>query len=142
MDNKISAEKSRQEMNTTELARERNDMAAIRTQLANERTFLSWARASLGIITLSFVLEKAAVYLRHIVPDIDPKLMSDIGYLSVFTLVCGIVLIVASAARYFTVGKMINCKKGFMTPIPEILIIIALALVLSFSFFYGRNLNL
>lgn len=148
MDTDNSSKKKSPAQETTDLARERNrlaeirtEQAAIRTLLANERTFLAWARASLGIITLGFVLEKAALYMKHIIPNANPILMSDLGYLSLFTLICGVVLIITAAVRYFAVEKRIGTRKGLLNPRPEIFILIAVAIVLSISFFYGRSLT-
>ncbi|WP_051294985.1 YidH family protein [Maridesulfovibrio bastinii] len=148
MENETPEKRRLQEMNTTELARERNRLAEIRTEqaslrtlLANERTFLSWARASIGIITLGFVLEKAALYLKHLMPEANPKIFADIAYLSVFTLVSGMALIITSAVRYFAFEKKMGARKGILNPKIDVYILLGIALVLSISFFFGKNLT-
>ena len=40
--------------------------AQARTLLANERTFLSWMRTSLGIMAFGFVVEKFALFIQEI----------------------------------------------------------------------------
>ncbi len=126
----------------TELAELRTSRATMRTLLANERTFLAWCRTSLGVITFGFVLEKAALFLKHLAPDIDPEIMMDIGYLSLFILVCGVALIITAAVRFFAAEKRIGKRRGVLNPTPEVFVLIAVAVVLSISFFYGRTLGL
>lgn len=47
-------------------APENASSARVRDHLANERTFLAWARTSLGLIGLGFVLARMGLFLRQL----------------------------------------------------------------------------
>lgn len=117
-----------------------NSLAVMRTVLANERTFLAWCRTALGLLGFGFVLEKAGLYLKHIIPNIDPNLSKDLGLLSVFALLSGLLVLIGAAWRFFSIEKQIGSNLGRMTPIPEVLVLLAVALVLIVSVFSGNML--
>ncbi|WP_291329344.1 DUF202 domain-containing protein [Desulfovibrio sp. UCD-KL4C] len=117
-----------------------NSLAVMRTVLANERTFLAWCRTALGLLGFGFVLEKAGLYLKHLVPDIDPHLSKDLGLLSIFALLSGLLVLIGAAWRFFSIEKQIGSNLGRMTPVPEVLVLFAVALVLIISVFSGNML--
>ncbi len=117
-----------------------NSLAVMRTVLANERTFLAWCRTALGLLGFGFVLEKAGLYLKHLVPDIDPNLSKDLGLLSIFALLSGLLVLIGAAWRFFSIEKQIGSNLGRMTPVPEVLVLFAVALVLIISVFSGNML--
>ena len=64
--------------------------ANVRNHLANERTFLSWIRTSLGIMAFGFVVEKFAFFIKKIAmifakqpPQESPSTISE-GTASIF----------------------------------------------------------
>jgi len=57
-----------------------------RVHLANERTFLSWIRTSIGIMAFGFVVEKFALFVRQLSIFLDKEisLTPHHGYSSFF----------------------------------------------------------
>ncbi|OEU71771.1 MAG: hypothetical protein BA863_12900 [Desulfovibrio sp. S3730MH75] len=115
-----------------------NSLAVIRTLLANERTFLAWCRTALGLLGFGFVLEKVGLYMRHFLPDVNPLMSKDLGLLSLFALFSGMLVLVGAAFRFFSIEKQVGAKLGRMTPFPEVLVLIAVAIVLIISVFSGK----
>jgi len=89
-----------------------------RVHMANERTFLSWIRTSIGIMAFGFVVEKFALFVRQIsyflgkagLPEAH-ILPPSRGYSSVFGIFLvglGAVMGVLSYVRYKKIEKEID----------------------------------
>ncbi len=59
---------------TTKNSKPRN-VPNCRDHMANERTFLAWVRTSIGIMALSFVVEKLALFMNRLSHVIEKNLL-------------------------------------------------------------------
>ncbi|MDA8092246.1 MAG: DUF202 domain-containing protein [Nitrospiraceae bacterium] len=102
-----------------------------REHLANERTFLSWIRTSIGIMAFGFVLERFAFFIKRLVlleriglsaagqPAGVSKALSTLhtqGYSAILGMVFvlfGIVLAAFAFARYREVRKEISEQRYY-----------------------------
>ncbi len=79
-------------MNTKDEDQKSSTSSHARDHLANERTFLSWIRTSIGIMAFGFVVEKFALFMRQITlllgksqSEMLPNLSNSLqGYSSIF----------------------------------------------------------
>lgn len=76
----------------------------IRDHLANERTFLAWTRTGIAMMGFGFLVAKLRLELAPSAPG-TPVRTATLG---VFFALAGIVTVVISTWRYFTVKKMIE----------------------------------
>ncbi len=87
-----------------------------RVHLANERTFLSWIRTSIGIMAFGFVVERFAFFIKNIsLFLVKPNLVevdhSSLRYSSVFGIALvavGALMGVLAFMRYVKVEKEID----------------------------------
>lgn len=83
-----------------------------RVHMANERTFLSWIRTSIGIMAFGFVVEKFALFLKQVSYFLGNEVQAPSrGYSSVFGIVLvglGALMGVLAFIRYKKVEKQID----------------------------------
>jgi putative membrane protein len=111
-----------------------------RDHMANERTFLAWIRTSIGIMAFGFVIEKFALFLRHLqffFKDAQP--LHSGGYSTMI----GIILVASGAlmgflafVRYKKVEKEINEDTYQPSLILDILLTLGLLMICIFLVFY------
>jgi uncharacterized membrane protein YidH (DUF202 family) len=108
-----------------------------RVHMANERTFLSWIRTSIGIMAFGFVVEKFGIFMKQVSYFIGKEAGQGIsvghapspGYSSVF----GIILIGLGALMgllAFVRYRKVECQIDADTYQPSLLLDILLALSL------------
>ncbi|MEH7444766.1 DUF202 domain-containing protein [Bacillus sp. JJ1122] len=79
----------------------------IQQHLANERTYLAWVRTSIAIIGIGFLA--SSLHFNNI------RLVSEIAdtiavFVSVFSLIAGIIILIFATIHYFAVRKNINSQ--------------------------------
>ena len=117
-----------------------------RVHMANERTFLSWIRTSVGIMAFGFVVEKFAVFIREVsfflkqsgLPSTQISVSSH-GYSSIF----GIMLIALGAfmgflafIRYKKVEKQIDEDTYYPSLILDMLLAVSILVIGIFLVIY------
>jgi uncharacterized membrane protein YidH (DUF202 family) len=115
-----------------------------RVHMANERTFLSWIRTSIGIMAFGFVVEKFAFFIKRLSyflgkSSISETAPSSLGYSSIL----GIVLVVMGAlmgvlafVRYKKVQKEIDDDTYQPSTILDILVTIGILVIAMFLVYY------
>jgi uncharacterized membrane protein YidH (DUF202 family) len=115
-----------------------------RVHMANERTFLSWVRTSIGIMAFGFVVEKFAFFIKRLSyflgkSNIPETSTPSIGYSSIL----GIVLVVMGAlmgvlafVRYKKVQTEINTDTYQPSTILDILVTIGILVIAIFLVYY------
>ncbi|MGQ9825036.1 MAG: YidH family protein [Desulfotomaculales bacterium] len=98
----------------------RGDRLHIREHLANERTFLSWIRTSVGILAFGFVMEKFNLYMRLLTgslpgvpgaPSASAALpQTRTGFFGVLFTVISALIIVLAAARFKIIQRQIETR--------------------------------
>ena len=83
--------------------------------LANERTFLTWIRTSIAVISLGFVIAKFRIWLQDLAsaghgPKIDPRL-GDSFIIGIGMMALGALLSVLAVWRYHVVNLQIEHGK-------------------------------
>lgn len=114
--------------------------------MANERTFLSWIRTSVGIMAFGFVVEKFAVFIREVsfflkksgLPPTQRSVSSH-GYSSIF----GIMLIALGAfmgflafIRYKKIEKQIDEDTYYPSMILDMLLAVSILVIGIFLVIY------
>jgi putative membrane protein len=109
-----------------------------RSHMANERTFLAWCRTTIALIIFGFVIERmeSSQLMRQILgskTNQAPTTSSEWAYLSLlcFVLAAGAILI--SGFRFLRNRRHINNGEASFSPLPDVLVIIAVIIVLSFA---------
>lgn len=79
----------------------------IQQHLANERTYLAWVRTSIAIIGIGFLA--SSLHFNNI------RLVSEIAdtiavFVSIFSLLVGLIILIFATFHYFTVRKNINSQ--------------------------------
>lgn len=79
----------------------------IQQHLANERTYLAWVRTSIAIIGIGFLA--SSLHFNNI------RLVSEIAdtiavFVSIFSLLVGLIILVFATIHYFAVRKNINSQ--------------------------------
>jgi len=115
-----------------------NNLARMRTLLANERTFLAWCRTSLGLLGFGFFIEKVGWYMDKFLPDTPDTIIQDMALLSIFTLVSGVIILVGAAGRFFYFERKVGARIKWATPYPEVLVAISVSLILIVSALAGK----
>ena len=108
--------------------------------MANERTFLAWIRTSIGIMAFGFVIEKFALFLKHLqVFFKDAEAPSSGRYSSlvgVILVALGALMGVLAFIRYKEVEKEINEEKYQPSILLDILLTLGLLIIGVFLVFY------
>ncbi|HHW20744.1 YidH family protein [Thermodesulfovibrio thiophilus] len=112
-----------------------------RVHLANERTFLSWIRTSIGIMAFGFVVEKFALFVKqfYLILGKQPFHSSEAEYSTFF----GIVLVSLGGLmgflafiRYKKIEKQIDEDTYQPSTLLDILLIICLLIIVVFLIVY------
>jgi len=113
-----------------------------RDHMANERTFLAWIRTSIGIMAFGFVIEKFALFLKHLqlfFKGAQPPATGSGKYSSLV----GIILVALGALmgllafiRYKKVEKEINEDSYQPSILLDILVTLGLLMLGIFLVFY------
>jgi uncharacterized membrane protein YidH (DUF202 family) len=113
-----------------------------RDHMANERTFLAWIRTSIGIMAFGFVIEKFALFLKHLQLFFKHPQSLSTGSGTYSSLV-GIILVALGALmgllafiRYKKVEQEINQDTYQPSIILDILITLGLLMLGIFLVFY------
>lgn len=116
-----------------------NSSSYARDHMANERTFLAWIRTSIGIMAFGFVVEKFALFLKHITLFLghsNPQLLQEgshlfQGYsatLGLFLVALGTLLCLLAFINYKTVEKQL--KKAQYEPSILLNVMLTLSIML------------
>lgn len=123
------------------MADDRILLAWHRSHMANERTFLSWSRTSLGLLGFGFVMERFDIFIRHLMRLEGIKVhrgpSDPIVVLSFMAFILAGSLILASGLRFLAIRRHINRGEAVFSILPEFLVglsvvvIIVMAVILS-----------
>jgi putative membrane protein len=92
----------------------RRTSARLRTQFANERTFLAWVRTGLALVAFGFVVEKASPFLEQLAPTVAASQTNFIhlsGVAGVALMMAGSAIIVLSTVRFWHTGRQIKLER-------------------------------
>ncbi|WP_320006638.1 DUF202 domain-containing protein [Maridesulfovibrio sp.] len=115
-----------------------NELARMRTLLANERTFLAWCRTALGLFGFGFVIEKARLYMEKMMPGTPAVMLREMNFLGVFIIISGMVILASAAFRFYRFEQSVGARVRWTTPYPEMLVTVAVGVVLIVSSMAGR----
>jgi len=112
-----------------------------RVHLANERTFLSWIRTSIGIMAFGFVVEKFALFVRQLSVFLGKEvfLPHHSGYSSFFgsfLIALGAIMGFLAFMRYKSVEKQIDEDTYKPSIILDMLLVISLLAIAIFLIIY------
>jgi putative membrane protein len=105
--------------------------------LANERTFLSWVRTSIAVISLGFVVAKFGLWLRELATHFDTQAHTastgSSGYIGIAMMVFGGLLAILAARRYHVVNIAIergrvSADRGLVFLVTAIVAVLSLAM--------------
>ena len=119
-----------------------------RVHMANERTFLSWIRTSIGIMAFGFVVEKFAIFIKQVeyllgrtgydkIP-VEPS-QTGHGYSSIFGILLvglGALMGVLAFVRYKNIEKQIDENTYKPSLLLDILLTISISVVGIFLIIY------
>ena len=105
-----------------------------RTQLANERTFLSWCRTSVSLLALGFVLTKFEAFLSHAMHgsghagapknSVEAIIVSGGAFLlSGFTILVG-------GIRFYMVRRHLRRGTAVFSVFPDVVVIVSVVVVI------------
>jgi putative membrane protein len=107
---------------------------------ANERTFLAWVRTGIAVIAFGFVIEKFNLFVLTIVSSASTevaqrlqieRLSGPLGrYGGLALIIGGLVLIVASTARFVRTGRLLDDPEMHSASRVRAELILSVALVL------------
>lgn len=104
-----------------------------RVHMANERTFLSWIRTSIGIMAFGFVVEKFALFVKQVSYFLGKEVaVPSRGYSSVFGIslvALGAIMGVLAFIRYKNVEKQIDDDAYRPSLILDILLTISILVI-------------
>ena len=111
-----------------------------RDHMANERTFLAWIRTSIGIMAFGFVIEKFALFLKHLqffFKDAQPPSSGQYSSLVGIILVAlGALMGLLAFIRYKEVEKEINEDSYQPSILLDILLTLGILMICIFLVFY------
>ena len=87
--------------------REIPEEARSQEHLANERTFLSWVRTTIALISLGFVIARLGLWLREAGVN-APRLSHSVSPIGIGLMGFGTLLTVLAAWRYDSVNRQIE----------------------------------
>jgi putative membrane protein len=87
--------------------REIPEEARSQEHLANERTFLSWVRTTIALVSLGFVIARLGLWLREAGVNVS-KLSHSVSPIGVGLMGFGALLTVLAAWRYDAVNRQIE----------------------------------
>lgn len=77
----------------------------IQQHLANERTYLAWVRTSIAIIGIGFLA--SSLHFNNI-RSVSPAADTIAVFVSIFSLLIGLIILFFATTHYFSVRKNIN----------------------------------
>ncbi len=109
-----------------------------RSHLANERTFLSWCRTSIALIVFGFVMErlessKLLQQATSTLPWFGASSSREMSYLALLCFGLAAATILISGFRFLRVRRHINRGEAVFSVLPDLLVIIAVIIVVSFA---------
>ncbi len=107
-----------------------NEIARMRTLLANERTFLAWCRTALGLFGFGFVIEKARLYMERMLPGTPDVMLKEMKFLGVFIIISGMIILASAAFRFYRFEQSVGARVRWTTPYPEMLVTVAVGVIL------------
>jgi uncharacterized membrane protein YidH (DUF202 family) len=115
-----------------------------RVHMANERTFLSWIRTSIGIMAFGFVVEKFAFFIKKLSYYLGKQSIAEnvsaspgySSYLGIILVVMGALMGLLAFVRYKKVQKEINTGTYQPSTILDILVTIGILVIAMFLVYY------
>lgn len=113
-----------------------------RSHLANERTFLSWIRTSLGVIAFGFVVERFSLFMNQLALFVtEPKVHGSVGsikgvssFLGATFMAVGALIALIAFLQYKSLSAQIDL--GIYSPSIKIELFLTL-LVIGMGLFLG-----
>lgn len=111
-----------------------------RVHMANERTFLSWVRTSIGIMAFGFVVERFAIFLKQVsfylgkTPDVQTGGYSSL--FGIFLVGLGALMGVLAFIRYKKVERQIDEDSYQPSVILDVLLAISILVIGVFLIIY------
>lgn len=108
-----------------------DESARAQLQMANERTMLAWARTSIAIMALGFVVARFGFVLRELQPPASRPIPGGVSIAFGTALVgCGAVVVVLATGRYVRTGQAIerhayHWSPGLVTVMSLLLVVVA-----------------
>jgi len=105
-----------------------------RSHMANERTFLAWARTSVSLLAFGFVIEKFEVFLHHLLrlegraASAEPS--QSMLFLSLFSFLLAAIAILMSGIRFLRVRRHINRGEASFSVVPDVLVVVLVIVII------------
>jgi uncharacterized membrane protein YidH (DUF202 family) len=120
-----------------------------RDHMANERTFLSWIRTSIGIMVFGFVVEKFTIFLKQIaallgtqnLPMVtySPSLQGYSSIFGIFLVALGVLICLLAFVKYKRVEKQIEDHSYHPSMLLNIMLTLAILSIGIFLVIYLIN---
>lgn len=108
---------------------DRTLLAWHRSHLANERTFLSWARTGISLLAFGFVIERFDLFMRQWLASQGLSEHTPghqrVIYLALVSFVLAGIAISVSGIRFLRARRHINRGEAVFTILPDILVVIS-----------------
>ncbi|MFN3406938.1 MAG: YidH family protein [Caldimicrobium sp.] len=96
----------------SEFPKEKKPSRNRRVHMANERTFLSWVRTSLGIMAFGFIIEKFSLFVRQMSvllgKEVNLASREYASFFGVILIALGAIMVILAFIRYKKVEKEIE----------------------------------
>lgn len=111
-----------------------------RVHMANERTFLAWARTSIAIMAFGFVVEKFSLFVRqmgyYLGKEITPPPQGYSSIIGIILVGLGVVMGVLAFIRYKKVEKQIEENSYRPSTILSVLLFLSMLSISVFLILY------
>lgn len=112
---------------------DRTLLAWHRSHLANERTFLSWARTGISLIAFGFVIERFDLFMRQWLTSQGVWEHTPghhrVIYLALLSFLLAGIAISVSGIRFLRARKHINSGEAVFTILPDILVVLSVLVI-------------
>jgi putative membrane protein len=112
---------------------DRTLLAWHRSHLANERTFLSWARTGISLLAFGFVIERFDLFMRQWLTSQglweETPGHHRVIYLALLSFVLAGIAISVSGIRFLRARKHINRGEAVFTIMPDILVVLSVLVI-------------
>ncbi len=121
---------------------DRNELAIMRTLMANKRTFLAWCRTAMALMGFGFILEKFSCYLQHETGAELSRALHEMGMLSQFAFAAGCLIILLDGIRFIRTVHILSSRNRLTSCLPELILVLALAVIVIAGIMYSHHIIL